>query len=247
MYKKNAIMVAAILAIVAVAFVVVVTSVYVDTSEERYGQLNEPQTEFAMDKDASSAAAPVEEESTRPEPEEDSLEAVSEQADTVPEASSLETLAEPVVENTPAEQEPAPTTVAQDEPVSTPEEAVAENEGGEIHIVTAQGLKYEPLVVKIQPGDSIAWENMPTHDTQSLEGLIPEGAEPWHSPLGENFQRTFTVEGIYVYKCTPHFGAGMGGVIIVGNPVNLDVIKAAEVKGAARRLVKKAIAAAESM
>jgi len=118
--------------------------------------------------------------------------------------------------------------------------------GSQVHIVTAEGLKYNPLVVKIAVGDTVAWENMSTHDTQSLEGLIPEGAEMWHSGMGENYQRTFTVEGIYVYKCTPHFGAGMGGVIIVGNPVNIEAIKAADVAGAAKRLVKKALQAAAS-
>ena len=118
---------------------------------------------------------------------------------------------------------------------------------GQVHVVTAQGLKYAPLVIVISPGDTVAWENMSSHDTQAFADLIPEGAEVWHSAMGENYQRTFTQEGIYVYKCTPHIGAGMGGVIIVGKPVNLDAIKAASVKGAAKRLVKKAIQAVEAL
>lgn len=115
------------------------------------------------------------------------------------------------------------------------------------HTVTAQGLMYSPLVVTIAPGDSVSWTNMSTHDTQSLEGLIPEGAEMWHSKMSETYTRTFTEEGIYVYKCTPHFGAGMGGAIIVGKPVNLEQIKNSGAKGAAKRLVKKAVQAAEAM
>jgi pseudoazurin len=117
----------------------------------------------------------------------------------------------------------------------------------QVHIVTAQGLVYAPLVVNIAIGDSVAWENMSSHDTQSMEGLIPAGAEHWHSAMGENYQHTFTVEGVYIYKCTPHYGAGMGGVIIVGNPVNIEDIKAQNVKGAGKRLVKKAIKAVEAM
>lgn len=115
------------------------------------------------------------------------------------------------------------------------------------HTVTAQGLIYEPLVVTIAPGDSVSWTNMSTHNTESLEGLIPEGAEMWISAMSENYSRTFTEEGIYIYKCTPHFGAGMGGAIIVGNPVNLDQIKSFDAKGATRRLVNRAIQAAEAM
>jgi len=124
------------------------------------------------------------------------------------------------------------------------EEAPADSQ---VHIVTAQGLKYAPLVIVIAPGDTVAWENMSSHDTQAMEGLVPEGSEMWHSAMGDNFQRTFNQQGIYIYKCTPHFGAGMGGVIIVGKPVNLEAIKAATVKGAAKRLVKKAIQAAEAL
>ncbi|PCH63098.1 MAG: copper-binding protein [Gammaproteobacteria bacterium] len=119
--------------------------------------------------------------------------------------------------------------------------------GGKVHIVTAQGLKYSPLVSVIAVGDTVAWEKMGSHDTQAIEGLVPEGAEMWHSSMGENFQRTFSQEGIYIYKCTPHWGAAMGGVIIVGKPVNLEAIKAATVKGAAKRLVKKALKAAAAM
>ena len=127
------------------------------------------------------------------------------------------------------------------------EENTPATETGVIHIVTAQGLKYEPLVTVIAAGDTVAWENMSSHDTQALADLIPQGTEVWHSRMGENYQRTFNQEGIYVYKCTPHIGAGMGGVIIVGKPVNLEAIKATAVKGAAKRLVKKAIKAAEAL
>lgn len=235
MYKKNAITVAVILAIVAALVVFLVTSVFVDDSEERYGQVPAPQSETITEEEtaaAPEAPAAVEEDSASAMPEND-MAAPAEQAD------EMETAPEP--EPTVSDEQ-----MEQAQPQAE-DQASADAEGGEIHIVKAVGLKYDPLVVKIQPGDTVAWENMPTHDTNSLEGLIPEGAEAWHSPLGENYQRTFTVEGIYVYKCTPHIGAGMGGVIIVGNPVNLEAIKAKDVSGAEGRLVRKAIAAAEEM
>lgn len=134
----------------------------------------------------------------------------------------------------------------QAENVVTTEEDTVEATG-KTHTVTAQGLIYNPLVVQIAPGDSVAWTNMSTHNTEAIDGLIPEGAEMWASKMSDNYRRTFTQEGIYVYKCTPHFGAGMGGAIIVGEPVNLAEIKAADVKGAAKRLVTKAVEAAEAM
>jgi pseudoazurin len=131
-----------------------------------------------------------------------------------------------------------------EEPAEVADPATVESKN---HTVTAQGLIYEPLVVTIAPGDSVSWTNMSTHNTESIEGLIPEGAEMWTSKMSENYSRTFTQEGIYVYKCTPHFGAGMGGAVIVGEPVNLEQIKNSGAKGAAKRLVNKAIQAAEAM
>jgi pseudoazurin len=133
------------------------------------------------------------------------------------------------------------------EAIVAPAPAPAPAATAEVHVIKPEGLKFAPLVIEIAVGDTVAWENMSSHDTQSIEGLVPEGAELWHSSMGENFEFTFTKEGIYIYKCTPHFGAGMGGVIIVGKPVNLAAMKEVEVKGAAKRLVKKAIKAAEAI
>ena len=133
---------------------------------------------------------------------------------------------------------PSETAAQADEPKS---------EAAETHFVTAEGLKFNPLVVKINSGDSVSWRNMSTHNSESIDGLIPEGAEKWNSPMSANYKHTFTEEGIYIYKCTPHIGSGMGGVIIVGNPVNLEQIKNADVSGGAGRLVRKAISEAESM
>jgi len=168
--------------------------------------------------------------------------------DNAPTASNTEEVMEdePVAEvkqsTTTAEPEKTTINASTDDAADKPK-----SEGAETHTVTAQGLIFNPLVIKINPGDEVAWRNMSTHNSESIDGLIPEGAEKWNSPMSQNYQRTFTQEGIYVYKCTPHIGAGMGGVIIVGNPVNLEQIKNADVTGAAGRLVRKAISEAESM
>lgn len=273
MYKNKAVMVAIILAIVAIFVVFTTTSVFQDDSKERYGEVPAPENEAMLEDDSAVAPTAVKSESTEPLAQNEAggvNETVTEHMEDAKEAVP-ETVVEEDVEATPApteelqskagdmmaEAETAAAGMAEkaetaaadmaNEAEQAVEEAKQAATGGEMHIVTAQGLKYSPLVVQIQPGDTVAWENMPTHDTQSIEGLIPEGAEAWHSELGKNYERTFTQEGIYVYKCTPHIGAGMGGAIIVGNPVNLDAIKAADAKGAEGRLARKAIAAAEAM
>lgn len=119
----------------------------------------------------------------------------------------------------------------------------------ENHVITAAVTAFKPMVVKIAPGDTVSFENMNGHiantvftnKDQSTTEYIPVGATGWTSEMGENFtSEPLTVEGIYLYKCDPHWGAGMGGVIIVGTPTNLDDIEATKPKGALKRLVKKA-------
>jgi plastocyanin len=58
--------------------------------------------------------------------------------------------------------------------------------------VTAEQLKvkgvitqWDPLVTFAQPGDTVTFVNMAGHDTESIEDMIPEGAKPWKSKLGE--------------------------------------------------------------
>jgi len=255
MYQKKAVIVTVILAALAIFVVAAVSTVFKDDSEERYQNVPSPQAEATIDDKSAVAPASVKDETTEPLAQnevgglnETATEHMEDANEAVPET-VVDEVAETgkrfdSMENVPATPEQAEEVLAEESAAEEPAPAAS---GGEIHIVKAVGLKYDPLVVNIQPNDTVAWENMPTHDTQSMEGLIPEGAEMWHSKLGENYERTFTQEGIYVYKCTPHFGAGMGGAIIVGKPVNLEAIQAADAKGAAGRLVRKAIAAAEAM
>lgn len=115
------------------------------------------------------------------------------------------------------------------------------------HTVTAQALSFSPMVIKIAPGDTVYWDKMATHNVHMMDGLIPDGTEAFVSAMSENINRKFDTEGIYIYQCDPHIGAGMGGAVIVGQPVNLDAIKAQDVKGGLGRVVDKAVQAAEGM
>lgn len=116
-----------------------------------------------------------------------------------------------------------------------------------IHVVSPRGVKFEPLFLYIEPGDQVSFESMPTHNVETLDGMVPEGQERIYTELGDNFVATFDVEGIVVYKCTPHWGTRMGGIIVVGNPEDPGAIldgymqKTEEVKEylPARGLIKK--------
>ncbi|MBI1733312.1 MAG: hypothetical protein HYR49_11180 [Gammaproteobacteria bacterium] len=114
----------------------------------------------------------------------------------------------------------------------------------ETYEINAEARVFNPDIVYIQPGDSVQWVNMAVggHDSVSIEGLIPEGAQPWRSQIGENFGITPTVEGVYAYVCEPHIGFGMMGVIVVGKPGNIDAAMAfaqEKLQGPYRRIIGK--------
>lgn len=115
----------------------------------------------------------------------------------------------------------------------------------EDHEIRTRGSQWAPIVLFIQPGDSVVWVGMNTHETELIEGMGPEDAMLWRSELNEEgFKVTFELPGAYVYKCHVHLRAGMIGAIVVGDgvPANLDEIDAAldaldAGRSAARRVV----------
>lgn len=114
----------------------------------------------------------------------------------------------------------------------------------ETHIVNAEARVFNPDILYINPGDTVHWQNMTSHNTVSVDGMIPDGAQPWRGTLGENLQITLDVEGIYAYVCEPHIGFGMVGLIIVGHPTTLDEVKKyaqENLQGPYRRLLGKLI------
>ena len=102
---------------------------------------------------------------------------------------------------------------------------VSFNVSAEDHIVAAGATNFTPMHLFVQPGDTVQWKNMVIHDTQSMDGLIPPGAEPWLSKIGQEYKITVTAEGVYIYKCNPHFANGMVGAIIVGEAINMNQIE----------------------
>ena len=99
----------------------------------------------------------------------------------------------------------------------------------EERVIEGVVTQWRPLVTFAQPGDTLRFKNMTGHDTETIEGMLPEGAEGWKSQLGaEGFAATVEKEGVYVFKCNPHITTGMVGVVVVGDarpPANLEAVK----------------------
>jgi pseudoazurin len=90
--------------------------------------------------------------------------------------------------------------------------------------VNTNAVKFEPMIVFIEPGESVSWTGMAGHNVQTIQELGPEGAPKVMTELGDDVTIKFDQVGIQVYKCTPHWGARMGGIIVVGKPENAQAI-----------------------
>ncbi|MBE0689519.1 MAG: pseudoazurin [Anaerolineae bacterium] len=90
-----------------------------------------------------------------------------------------------------------------------------------------QVMMFEPAFLRVQPGDTVRF--IPTdkgHDAETIPGMLPDGAQPFKGKLSEELKVTFQTPGLYGYRCLPHFGMGMVGLIAVGNAApNLDTVR----------------------
>ena len=69
-----------------------------------------------------------------------------------------------------------------------------------------QSMVFEPPVIKVKPGDSVKWiASNPGHNTASIDEMLPEGSQSWNGGLNEELVVKFDKEGVYGYKCTPHY------------------------------------------
>lgn len=101
----------------------------------------------------------------------------------------------------------------------------------------AEGVMvFEPALVKIQPGDSVKFlVSDKGHNAESIETMLPEGGKPFVGKVNEEISVTFDKPGVYGYRCKPHYGMGMVGLIVVGEPANADQAKAATHPGKAKQ------------
>ena len=92
-------------------------------------------------------------------------------------------------------------------------------------------MVFEPAYLKVAPGDSVKFlATQKGHNAESLPGMAPAGAAAFKGKIDEEFTVKFTREGVYGYKCLPHLGMGMVGVIQVGKPGNKAAVATATQK-----------------
>lgn len=80
-----------------------------------------------------------------------------------------------------------------------------------------QAMAFDPPFLKIQPGDTVKFVAVDKgHDAESIPGMLPDGATPFKGKMSQDISVTFDKPGLYGYRCVPHFGMGMVGLIEVG-------------------------------
>jgi len=95
-----------------------------------------------------------------------------------------------------------------------------------------------PRLIVVQPGDTVRFvATDKTHNSASIDGMIPEGAAEWKGKINDDVEATIDVAGFYGYQCTPHASTGMVGLIVAqgdGMMDNYDAAKGVRQRGRAR-------------
>lgn len=142
--------------------------------------------------------------------------------------------------------------VAQDTTGQTISSANAEGQTHEVQMLnrSSEGrpMQFEPAFLRIAPGDTVTF--VPTdkgHNSESILNLIPEGADTWKGKINEEISITFEQEGLFAYKCQPHLGLGMVGLIQVGqNTSELNTEEVEKLPPRARERMAELIAEASA-
>lgn len=98
-------------------------------------------------------------------------------------------------------------------------------------------MVFEPALVKVAPGDTVKFVPVSKgHNVEAIAGMLPDDAAPFTGKINETVTVTFDKPGIYGFKCKPHYGMGMVGMVVVGTPANGDTAKAVKHPGKAKQV-----------
>ncbi|MEM6589642.1 MAG: pseudoazurin [Pseudomonadota bacterium] len=92
-----------------------------------------------------------------------------------------------------------------------------------------QRMVFKPAFLMINPGDTVQFVSADKgHNSEIIKDMMPDGAEGWKGKINEDVAATFEKPGFYGYKCTPHVGTGMVGLIVVQGDGMMDNLEAAQ-------------------
>jgi pseudoazurin len=104
-------------------------------------------------------------------------------------------------------------------------------------------MVFEPAYIQVEPGDTVTF--VPTdksHNAESIDGMMPDGAEPFVGKMNKEVSVTFDEEGVYGVKCKPHYPMGMVALVQVGEAGNVGAATAVQHPGKAADRMDAAMA-----
>ncbi|WP_298727374.1 pseudoazurin [uncultured Ferrovibrio sp.] len=104
-------------------------------------------------------------------------------------------------------------------------------------------MVFEPALVKIAPGDTVKFVPVSKgHNVEAIPGMVPDGVVPFTGQINETVTVKFDKAGVYGFKCKPHYGMGMVGMVVAGTPDNHEQAKAVKHPGKAKQVFAKLFA-----
>lgn len=96
----------------------------------------------------------------------------------------------------------------------------------------AEGMMlFEPAYLNVAPGDTVKFiATNKGHNAESIPGMVPDGGATFKGKINEEVVVRFSAPGLYGFKCLPHLGMGMVGLVQVGSAVNKATVQAAAAK-----------------
>jgi pseudoazurin len=92
---------------------------------------------------------------------------------------------------------------------------------------SAGAMVFEPAYVAVKAGDTVKFVAVDKgHNAESIPGMLPTGAAPFKGKINEEIVVRFSKPGLYGYKCLPHTGMGMVGLVQVGAASNKPQVMA---------------------
>ena len=78
-------------------------------------------------------------------------------------------------------------------------------------------MVFEPAFLQVAPGDTVKFLATDRgHNAETLDGMVPEGAEGFEGRINEEIEVTLDSAGLYGVQCKPHYAMGMVMTIVVG-------------------------------
>ena len=108
-------------------------------------------------------------------------------------------------------------------------------------------MVFEPAFIKIAPGDTVRFVAASRgHNAESVPGMAPAGGTTFKGKINEEIVVRFAKPGLYGYKCLPHVGMGMVGLVQVGAAVNKPAatVAAAKLPGLGKKKMAELLAKA---